>query len=93
MLEVVSMVHEDWNQRHPILQPFPNQNNFLDPPEVSKAEFEALKKEVESLKKLLKAAKIYDEETGQENCEMEEKTKLLKEVAKWLGIDLEDLYE
>lgn len=63
------------------------------PPAVSREEFEALKKEVTELVKLLKAAKIYDEATGQPDCEMDEKVELIKQLAETLGVDLEDLFE
>jgi hypothetical protein len=56
---------------------------------VTKDEFDALKEEVESLKKLLKAAKIYDDETGQPDCEIEEKMDMIKKYAESLGVDLD----
>lgn len=39
----------------------------------SREEFETLKREVQELKKVLVAAKEYDDATGQPDCEMEEK--------------------
>ena len=60
---------------------------------VSRQEFEELKKEVQSLVKLLKAAKIYDEEMGQKDCEMEEKVALIKGLAEFLDVDLEDVFD
>src|SRR4029077_15180212 len=50
--------------------------------EISRVEFEALKKEVEELKKLLVRAKEYDEKNGEPNCEMDEKVAILRAVAK-----------
>ena len=90
---VVSMLMDDWNKRNPIVYP-PNQttSTFLFS-EVSRLEFDALKLEVEALKELLKAAKIYDEVTDQANCETESKIAAFKELAKHLDIDLEDLFE
>jgi hypothetical protein len=56
----------------------------------TKEEFDALKKEVEDMKALLKKAKKYDEENNQPDCEMDEKVALLKKLAEAVGIDLED---
>jgi hypothetical protein len=63
------------------------------PPDVSRAEFDALKNEVSELVKLLKAAKIYDEATGQADCEKDEKVALIKQLAETLEVDLEDLFD
>lgn len=57
---------------------------------ITREEFEALKKEVQDVKELLKKAKAYDEETGQKDCEMEEKIALLKRFAEFVGVDLTD---
>ncbi len=54
-------------------------------------EAEVLRKEVQDLKELLKRAKIYDTANNQPDCEKPEKIKLLKEVAKALGIELPEL--
>ncbi len=56
---------------------------------VSQAEFDALKKEVADLKELLIKAKEYDARTGQPDCESEDKTAILRAVAKLVGIDIE----
>lgn len=58
---------------------------------VSPEEFEALKREVQDMKKLLQLAKIYDQKNGEPNCEMDEKMQLLKDIAKLVGIDLDDV--
>jgi hypothetical protein len=60
---------------------------------VSKEEFEALKKEVEELKQLLKAAKKFDEETGQPDCHMDDKVEFIKKLAEYVGVDLEDIFK
>lgn len=60
-------------------------------PQVSKEEFDNLKKEVEEMKELLRKAKIYDEKNNEPNCEIEDKMKLLREIAKLVGIDLDDV--
>lgn len=41
--------------------------------------------EIEDLRKLLERAKKYDEETGQKECELEEKKRRLIELAEQLG--------
>lgn len=92
---VVSMVTDDWNQRfpkqYPIFNPTDKINDIFGV--VTRKEFEALKKEIEALKALLVAAKKYDEDTGQPNCEKEENIQLIKNIAKAVGIDLEDLLD
>ena len=57
----------------------------------SKEEFEKLKKEVQELAKLLKAAKKYDAATGQPDCEMAEKVAFIKHIAETVGVDLKDV--
>lgn len=64
---------------------------FNRPAEVSKKEFDALKKEVEELKELLKRAKKYDEANNEPNCEIEDKMKLLRKVAEAVGINLDEV--
>ncbi len=59
----------------------------------SQEEFDELKKEVELMKKMLEAAKIYDKDTGQPDCEMEEKIDFLKKVAKLVGVNLEEIFK
>lgn len=41
---------------------------------------------------MLKAAKAFDTATGQPDCEMDDKVKLIKEVAKMVGVDLGDIF-
>jgi len=59
---------------------------------VHKHEFEALKREVEEMKAILKVAKKYDEDTGQADCHMDEKVVLLKKVAELVGVDLSEVF-
>lgn len=56
---------------------------------VTREEFNRLKEE---LKKVLKAAKIFDEATGQEDCELDDKVAVIKKAAELLGVDLEDIF-
>lgn len=58
----------------------------------TRQEFDALKAELEALKKLLKAAKEFDEKTGQKDCEMDEKVEFIKQVAKFVGVDLNEVF-
>lgn len=60
-------------------------------PQVSKEEFDKLKKEVEEMKQLLIKAKIYDEKNNEPNCEIEEKMAKLREIAKLVGIDIDEV--
>jgi len=69
----------------------PYQQIFTNIPDVSRAEFEALKKEVEEMKTLLKRAKEYDEKNNEPNCEIEEKMAMLRKFADAVGIDLDDV--
>lgn len=94
---VVSMVgdhYADRWQRYVLppspLNPFPSVTQIEVP--VSRAEFEALKREVEDMKALLKRAKKYDEETGQPDCEVDDKVALLKRVAEAVGVDLSEVF-
>lgn len=60
--------------------------------EISKEEFDALKREVELMKQLLIKAKLYDEETGQPDCSMESKVATLRKVAEAMGVSLEEVF-
>jgi len=83
------MIMDDWIHRNPVIQPQVTDSTYVIEIPVTRFEFDALKEEVESLKKLLQAAKIYDEETGQPNCEIEEKMQMIKEYAESLGVELD----
>jgi hypothetical protein len=60
---------------------------------VTRAEFDAMKVELEELKKVLAAAKKYDEATGQKNCEMDAKIAFIKQVADFVGVDLKEVFD
>lgn len=98
---VVSMVGDDWTRRlpdqHPWIDPFregsyphPTPNNIY--PEVSREEFDKLKKDVEEMKKQLEKAKAQDIADGVPDCEMEEKVALLKKIAELVGVDLSTVW-
>lgn len=84
----VSMIGDHFNDKWK--QP-PYQQIFTNIPDVSRAEFESLKKEVEEMKALLKRAKEYDEKNNEPNCEIEEKMAMLRKFADAVGIDLDDV--
>ena len=87
----ISMVSDGWREQYP--SKWPNfQPDQFQISQVSRTEFESLKREVEALKELLKAAKAFDTATGQPDCEMDDKVKLIKEVAKMVGVDLGDIF-
>lgn len=90
---MVSNVGDQWNETFPNKWPYLNPPPVTFPLDVSREEFNALKREVEELKKLLKAAKEYDEKTNQPDCEMEEKIKLIKQVAELVGVDLSEVFK
>lgn len=77
--------------------PFEIPPNPYQPPftitvtEVTRAEFDALRKEVLALKELLEAAKRFDEATGQPDCEMGEKIAIIRKVAEAVGVNLDDV--
>jgi flagellar biosynthesis/type III secretory pathway ATPase len=71
----------------------PQYQQFItNPVEVTRADFEALKREVMEMKDLLIKAKEIDVKTGQKDCEMEHKIALLKKMAEVVGISLEDVF-
>jgi hypothetical protein len=73
----------------PLQEPFVQQQ--FGQPQVSRAEFDMLKREVEEMKALLKRAKKYDEDNGEPNCEMDEKMAILRKVAEMVGVNLDDV--
>ncbi len=90
---MVSNIGDGWADTFPKKWDHFNPPPIIVPPEVSRAELEALRAEVKELKKLLLAAKKFDEATGQPNCEMDEKVKLIKAIAKLVGVDLEKIFD
>jgi hypothetical protein len=71
-------------------RPLSTRTPTLLPP--SREEFDALKLEMTQLRELLLAAKKFDEQTGQPDCEMEEKVTLIKRLADIVGVDLKDVF-
>lgn len=99
---VVSNIGDSWRDDFPRSWPqfpppskpeTPNPLPWAIPQQVSQKDIDDLRKEVEELKKLLRAAKEFDEKTGQKHCEMEDKVRFIKQVAKSLGVNLEDVLD
>lgn len=65
--------------------------NPIIPPQVSKVEFDQLKKEVQNMKELLEKAIKYDEANNEPHYEIEEKMEFLRAIAKLVDIDLDDV--
>lgn len=73
------------------IQPYINQLSTVFPV-ITRAEFDALKHDVEELKKLLIAAKAYDEAAGEPDCERDEKIALIRKVAELVGVSVDDVF-
>lgn len=89
---VVSNIGDTYRDMFPNRWPqVPNQPVYPIP-EISRAEFDALKREVEALKQLLKEAKAFDEATGQPECQMDQKVAFIRQIADALGVDMADVF-
>lgn len=60
-------------------------------PPITRAEFAALKAEVQELRDLLKASIKFDEATGQPHCEADDKVAKLRKMAEIVGVDMDDV--
>ena len=91
---VIDQFQKDWSEKWPGTTPDNQPWVFPKDPRVEKLEkdVEEMKKQFESLIKLLKAAKIYDEESGQPDCEMDEKVALIKRLSELLEVDVSDIF-
>jgi hypothetical protein len=87
---VYSVVADDWSRRAHQTYPWIGQNVTFQPP-ITRTEFDQLREEVRALRDLLHAAKIYDERTGQPDCEVEEKIAFIRQAAELVGLDLSDV--
>ena len=94
--------YEPWIWPHPSI---PNEPVFppdFYPPQkeitlpnnkkVTREEFNALKKEIEELKEELEKARQQDVDNGEPDCEMDDKVRLIKELAKLVGIDMQGIF-
>lgn len=89
---MVSNVGDGWAEKFPDKWPNIKPPYIYPAQSISQDEFNALKREVKELKKLLEAAKKFDALTGQPDCEMDEKVKLIKAIAKLVGVDLGEIF-
>ena len=91
----VSNIGDQWRGTFPQRWPniVPNTGGIQWPPQVTREEIEALKREMQELRELLLAAKKYDAATGQPDCEMGEKVLLIKQIAKLVGVDVSDVFK
>lgn len=104
---VVSNIGDYWKDRLPDQYPWINphitpltptgpqtggSHTFTIGPGVTQQQFDELKKEMEELKQLLKAAIKFDEKTNQPHCEQEEKIQLIRKVAELVGVDMKDVF-
>jgi hypothetical protein len=95
---MVSNIGTGWGQTYPQTYPWvqPYVTDPLapapTPDTVGREEFEALRNEIRELRKLLIAAKEYDQATGDPDCEMDEKVALIKKVADLVGVDISDVF-
>jgi len=65
----------------PITTPSPS-------PFPSKKDIKEFKKQVKQLEELLKKAKKYDEDNGEKDCELEDKKRVLQDIADKFGITI-----
>ena len=85
--------------RNPWVYPYIGPNTMPWPPNVpdsaspSQQEFDALKREMEELKKLLLAGKEYDIAVGEPDCEDAEKVALIRKLAEIVGVNLEGVFD
>lgn len=82
-------------KRYPFVpweDPMPNWPLPLTPTGPSQAEFDQLKKEMEELKELLKAAQKFDKNTGHPDCEVDDKVEFIRKAAEYVGVDVDEVF-
>lgn len=84
----VSMIGDHYREKYPWATPAPAP--FVIPT-ITRAEFDALRRDVDELKLLLLRAKRYDAEHGEPDCELDEKMSVLRRLAEFVGVDLGDV--
>ena len=98
---IVSNVGDSYRDQFPKRWPewVPNQQGGgpgyapnIIPPAATKEEVDELRKEIRELRELLKAAKKFDESTGQPDCAMDEKVSFIKGLADLLGVDMSEVF-
>ncbi len=102
---IISMIGDNWRDNSLPNWPLPVQQYatssdiavvqkaFDEYKRKNDAEVKRLKEEMEALKKLLLAAKEYDEATGQPDCELDEKVAVIKKVAELLNVDMSEVFK
>jgi hypothetical protein len=85
---VVSFVSDHFLQKPNWNIPVTQFQNF---PQVTREEFEQLKKEVLEMKELVMKAKAYDDANNQPHCENHEKIEMIKRIADFVGVDMSDV--
>lgn len=83
----VSNIGDSWQNVFPERYPW---YPYTSP---TREEFDILKAEVWEFKRLLLAAKRFDDATGQKDCEMENKIAFMKSVADYVGVDLKEIFK
>lgn len=78
---------DKWRQRE-WFQGVPQMPQYIPVAQISRQEFDDLKREVMDMKALLIRAKEYDARNNEPDCEIDEKMDLLRRVAKLVGVDL-----
>jgi hypothetical protein len=61
--------------------------------QISRIEFDSLRKDVQEMRELLTKALAYDRMTNQAECSNEEKLDRLEKIAQFAGIDCTDLFK
>lgn len=85
---VVSMIGDHFTDKWSAPEYQPLLGNFHN---ITRKEFEDLKKEVLEMKELLKKAKQYDEKNNEPNCEVESKMATLRKIAELVGVNIDDI--
>ena len=89
---VVSMIADHYidkyQERRLLPEPITLQWQQWVAPQVTRAEFEELQREVKEMRTLLEKAKVYDLKHNQPGCEVEKKMAVLRKLAEMVGVDL-----
>ena len=88
----VSNIANDWQRENQYWALALQQQSLQQQPYVTRAEFEALKAELERLKPILLEAKRRDNEDGNTDCEQADKVILFKKLAKLCDVDLSEIF-
>ena len=80
----MSAIIEDYRDTLPYRYPSTSTDTYtFTSNSPSQEEFQKLKEEVQELKELLIKAKLFDEKTGQPDCEMDEKVDFIKKLGRF----------